>query len=150
MKTKQLLFNGYSVGKQKICLLIIVIGIAAIAISLVWYFSTIDFLRGVEPSDVKSMSVFDGNTGQDFDISDTGEIRYIVENIQDNKMERDKVSIGYSGYGFRVYFYDKAGKKIESFIINSADTIRKDPFFYRCDGDLCYDYLEELEDEYAN
>lgn len=65
-------------------------------------------------------------------------------------MERNKISIGYFGYGFRVYFYDEAGKKIESFIINSADTIRKDPFFYRCDGDLCYDYLEEIEDKYSN
>lgn len=136
--------------KQKIFLLIIVIIIAAIAISLVWYFSPKTFLSGVEPSDVKSISVFDGNTGKGFDISDTDEIRYIVENIQGCKMERDKVSIGYEGYRFRMCFRDEAGKEIECFIINSDNTIRKDPFFYRCDGGLCFDYLKELEEKYLH
>ena len=136
--------------KQKIFLLITVIIIAAIAISVVWYFSPRIFLSGIEPSDVKSISVFDGNTGKGFDISDTEEIRYIVENIQGNKMERDKVSIGYSGYRFRMCFRDEAGKEIESFTINSDNTIRKDPFFYRCDGGLCFDYLKELEANYSH
>ena len=104
----------------------------------------------MEPSDVKSIYVFDGNTGKDFDISDPDEIRYIVENIQSNKLESDKVSIGYSGYSFRMHFYDEEGKRIESFIVNYVNTIRKDPFFYRCDGELCYEYLKELEDKYSN
>ena len=136
--------------KQKIFLLIMVIVIAAIAISVVWYFSPRIFLSGIEPSDVKSISVFDGNTGKGFDISDTDEIRYIVENIQGCKMERDKVSIGYSGYRFCMCFCDEAEKEMESFTINSDNTIRKDPFFYRCDSGLCFDYLKELEEKYSN
>ena len=24
-------------------------------------------------------------------------------------------------------------------------TIRKDPFFYKCDGGLCFDYIKEIE-----
>ena len=41
-------------------------------------------------------------------------------------------------------------KKIRLIIaINSSNTIRKDPFFYRCDGDLCFDYLKELEEKYS-
>ena len=136
--------------KQKISLVIIVIVIMAIAIPLTWYFSPKTFLSGTKPSDVKSISVFDGNTGKGFNISDTDEIRYIVENIQGIKLERDNISIGYSGYSFRVRFCNEAGKEIESFIINSANTIRKDPFFYRCDGGLCFDYLKELEDKYSH
>lgn len=136
--------------KKKITLLIMVIGIAAIAILAVCLFTKKTFLSGVEPSDVKSISVFDGNTGKDFDIKDTDEICYIVENIQGSKIERDKVSIGYSGYSFRVRFCDGVGKEMESFIINGVHTIRKDPFFYHSDGDLCYDYLKELEDKYSN
>lgn len=137
-------------NKKKILLLIIVIVIAAAAISAIWYFVPTVFLSRVDSSDVKSISVFDGNTGKGFDISDTDEIRYIVENIQGTKMKKSNVSIGYSGFGFRLHFYDKAGNEMDGFIINSTDTIRKDPFFYRCDGNLCFDLLKELEGKYAN
>jgi hypothetical protein len=64
-------------------------------------------------------------------------------------MTREKVSVGYTGYSFRMNFYDNSGKEIDSFIINSTTTIRDDPFFYRCNGDLCFDYLKELEDTYV-
>ncbi|MDE5950883.1 MAG: hypothetical protein K2H12_04800 [Acetatifactor sp.] len=92
--------------KQKISLLILVIVIAATAILLVWYFSPRIFLEGVEPSDIKSIIVFDGNTGKGFYILAADEIRYIVENIQGNKMERDGVSIGYMGWSFQMIFCD--------------------------------------------
>ena len=47
-------------------------------------------------------------------------------------------------------YVDENGNEIESFIINSPNTIRKDPFFYRCDGDLCFDFLKELEEKYSS
>lgn len=135
--------------KQRIFLLIIVIAIAAIAGSVAWYFSPKIFLKGVEASDVESISVFDGNTGKGFVIDDLAEVENIVRNIQDIAMKRDNISVGYSGYRFRISFNNSNGKEIDSFVINSADTIRDDPFFYRCSGDLCFDYLVELEDKYA-
>ena len=58
-----------------------------IAASAIWYFLPTFFER-VEPSDVKSIAVFNGNTGKDFDISDADEIRYIVENTQGIRMEK--------------------------------------------------------------
>lgn len=132
--------------KQKIFLLIIVIAIAG---SVAWYFSPKTFLSGITPSNVESISVFDGNTGKGFVIGDLTEVEYIVRNIQDIAMERDNISVGYSGYRFRMSFNDSNGKEIDSFVINGADTIRDDPFFYRCSGDLCFNYLMELEDKYA-
>lgn len=135
--------------KQKISLMIIVIVIAAIAVSVVWYFSPKTFLSGIAPSDVESIAVFDGNTGNGFVIDDLAEVEYIVRNIQDIEMERDNISVGYSGYRFRISFNSSNGIEIDSFVINSADTIRDDPFFYRCSGDLCFDYLMELEDKYV-
>lgn len=135
--------------KRKSSLLIIVTIIAAIAISAAWYFSPKNFLSGVVPSDVKSISVFDGNTGKRFVIDDLAEIKYIVENIQNTEMERDNVSVGYSGYAFRISFNNSNEKEIDSFVINSANTIRDDPFFYRCNGGLCFDYLKELENKYV-
>lgn len=130
-------------------MLIVVIAIAIIAVSAIWYFSPKNFLSGVEPSDVKSISVFDGNTGNGFVIESSEEIKQIVENIQGIKMKRDNISVGYIGYSFRVQFTDESGKIIDSFIINSPNTIRDDPFFYRCDSSLCYDYIKELEDMYT-
>lgn len=72
---------------------------ALAAASAIWYFLPKTFLSGVEPSDIKSIAVFDGNTGKGFDINDADEIRYIIENIQGIKMERDNISIGYLGGG---------------------------------------------------
>lgn len=108
-----------------------------------WYTTPCTFLRGVEPAQVKRISVFDGNRGAAFDIVDPEEIGYIVANIQEQELERDKVSVGYSGFRFRLGFYDGAGRELESFVLNSASDLRKDPFFYRCDGGLCFDYLQE-------
>ena len=136
--------------KNKKIRLIIVIIFALIAASAIWYFLPTAFLSKVEASHIKSISVFDGNTGVGFDFSDTDEIRYVVENIQSAKMKKDTLSIGYMGYSFHISFFDENGNEIESFIINSPNTIRKDPFFYRCDGNLCFDYLKELEEKYSN
>lgn len=123
--------------------------IIIIAIFVIWYFSPKIFLRGINAANVKSISVFDGNTGKSFSINNPDEIHYIVENIQSIKMERGNISINYSGYSFRISFYGEDERVIDSFIINSVNTIRSDPFFYRCDDGLCFDYLKELEAKYA-
>ena len=136
--------------KQKIFLSFIAIVIVIMAILAVWYFSPKTFLSGIEATDVKSISVFDGDTGNHFDIDDPEEIKDIVENIQGNEMERDKISINYSGSVFQMTFYGENEKILDRFVINGDNTIRSDPFFYRCDGGLCYDYLKELEDKYAD
>ena len=138
MKRKQVILTSFAV-------LIIV---AAVILG-VWYSIPKSFLNGLDVSEVASISVFDGNTGKDFIIEDFREIKQIIESIQESEMKRDNISVGYMGYGFRMRFMDKNEKVIDSFIINSPDTIRDDPFFYQCDGSLCFDYLKELEDIYA-
>ena len=95
--------------KIRLMIAIVFVLIAALAI---WYFMPTTFLSKVNPSDIKSISVFDGNTGESFDFSDTDEIRYVVENIQNAEMKRDTLSIGYSGYSFRIRFFDENGKEI--------------------------------------
>lgn len=135
--------------KRKALFSIMAVVIIIAAIFAAWYFSPKTFLNGVEATDVKSISVFDGNTGKSFYIDKPEEIKYIVENIQNIKMKRDKISLSYSGYSFRMIFCGENEKVVEHFIMNSADAIRRDPFFYRCDGGLCFDYLKELEDKYA-
>lgn len=136
-------------GKRKVLISILaVIGVIAVFLA-VWYFLPKNFLKGVSSADVISISVFDGNTGKSFTIDKQEEIRYIVENIQGKEMKKGGISLFHSGYSFRISFYGENGKKLDSFIINSSDTIRSDPFFYYCGDGLCYDYLKELENKYA-
>ena len=104
--------------KQKDFLFLLALFVLAAAILALWYFSPKTFLKGVEAAEVKTISVFDGNSGKSFEISDPEEIRAIVENIQAHAMRRDKLSIAYSGFGFRMYFNDENGKVLDSFIMN--------------------------------
>ncbi len=112
-----------------------------------WYLSGKTFLYKEKPDSIEKISVFDGTTGRSFTVSGREEIEYIVGNIKSNRMKRDGISLGYKGYSFDLDFIDKDGKTVSSFIINSENTIRDDPFFYRCDGTLCFDYLAALEKE---
>ena len=137
-------------GKRNIIRSLIAVIVILLVLLAVWYFSPRTFLNVLEAGDVTAISVFDGNTGNGFDIDDPEEIQAIVENIQSTPMKRDKISVNYSGFSFRMNFYGENGRVLDSFVVNSTDTIRSDPFFYCCDGGLCYDYLGELEAQYVN
>ena len=122
--------------------------VIAVIIVCIWYFSPQTFLQNVDASDVSSISVFNGSTGKSFTIENTDDIKYIVENIQSIEMKRDNISSNYDGFSFSLTFKDADGKTLDSFIVNSDDTIRDDPFFYRCEGGLCFEYLKSLEEYY--
>ena len=103
------------------------------------------FLEGVPADKVTSIEVFDGGTGIGFTVVAPEDIQYIVSNLQQASMQREKLSLGYMGTRFRLTFYDDSGVPLETLIVNSANTIRKDPFFYRDpDASLCLDYLDYL------
>lgn len=63
-------------------------------------------------------------------------------------LTRDKLSMGYMGFSLKTTIYLKNGEEADgwnNFIINSADTIRKDPFFYKVqEGTLDYNYMQQL------
>lgn len=139
MKRKQILFLSF-----------LAIAIVIIAILALWYCAPKTFLKGLEAEEVASISVLDGSTGKQFEIDDPEEIRYIVENIQSREMKRAQISVHHSGFTFHLRFCGKNGAELDSFIINSADTICSNPFFYRCDGGLCFDYLQALEAQYPD
>lgn len=119
-----------------------------IAVVVAFYFAPKTFGENVNLSDIDHINVFDGNTGVNFIIDDSEQIQYIVKNIQSHQMNRDGISLGTMGYGFKITFVDEDDEIIASeIILNSDDTIRKDPFFYRCEGGLCFDYLKKIEAE---
>ena len=115
--------------------------------ALFWWATPVTFLKGVPADKVTSIEVFDGGTGIGFTVVAPEDIQYIVSNLQQASMQREKLSLGYMGTRFRLTFYDDRGVPLETLIVNSAHTIRKDPFFYRDpDASLCLDYLVSLED----
>ena len=112
-----------------------------------WYNAPID-LMNLNHNDVMEIVVFNGNSGNTTHITDKEQIRHIVENLNDVEIKRTKPSVGYSGYSFKLTFYLSDGNEADdwnNFIINSDDTIRKDPFFYSVTkGKIDYNYIENI------
>lgn len=130
--------------KQYISYTVLTIVFITLIIAFILYSSPKTFLEDVNADDVASISVFCGSSGKRFTVSNTDEIKYIVGNIKGTPMKRDHISTGYDGFSFRLTFKDPNGNTIDSFIINSDTTVRDDPFFWRSDGGLCFDFLQDL------
>ncbi len=132
--------------KKKIAILfaVIVILLAGIA---VWYQAPID-LMDLDHNEVKEIVVFNGNTGNATHITDKDQIQHIVDHLNEVELKRSKLSVGYAGYSFKVTIYLSDGNEADdwnNFIINSDDTIRKDPFFYSVTkGKIDYNYIENI------
>ena len=123
--------------------------IAAILLVIIaiWFNATID-LMNLNTNEVAEIVVFNGNTGKETRITDESQIENIINNLNDIKMKRWQPSVGYMGYSFKMTIYLSDGKKAggwNDFIINSDDTIRKDPFFYTVvEGSIDYDYIGSI------
>ena len=131
--------------KKKSILLLSVVVILLTGM-IVW-FIPLD-LMDLDPNEVVEIVVFNGNSGNATHIADKEQIQHIVENLNDVEVKRSKPSVGYSGYGFKVTIYLSDGNEADdwnNFIINSEDTIRKDPFFYSViKGNIDYIYIESI------
>ena len=122
-----------------------------IAGALIAFFTPKAFGKHLRPDEVDHIIVFDGNTGFGFTIDDREQIAYIVENLQSHPVRRVGISLGTTGYGFKITYVDSTDHAvIPVFLLNSPFSIRKDPFFYHCDGGLCFDYLKGIEDSFTN
>lgn len=125
--------------------------LSLLVLAAVCYSMPKTFGKNIDPSEVDHINVFDGNTGVAFLIEDPQDIQYIVENVQSHPMKRAGLSWGKMGYGFQISCVDGRGQAIlPDFLLNSEDAIRKDPFLYRCDGGLCFAYLQDIENRTGN
>lgn len=96
------------------------------------------------PNEIDRISVFDGRNGNGFEIENDEELKQIINYMNEMHMNRDKVSLGHMGYGFRITLYS-SDKQVETFILNSENIVRKDPFFYNLQEKTgLYDYLDLL------
>ncbi|TCT15616.1 hypothetical protein EDC18_103324 [Natranaerovirga pectinivora] len=108
-----------------------------------WNFSS--SIINISPSHISKIEIFNGNTGKTTVITDETDIEYIIENLNAVSIKKDKISLGYMGYSFRITIYKTNGNVYKKFTINSSNTIRKDPFFYRDSSDsIDYNYIQQL------
>ena len=125
------------------------IAVILLVIFVIWFSATID-LMNLDSNEVSEIVVFNGNTGKETHITDESQIENIINNLNDVKMKRWQPSVGYMGYSFKMTIYLADGKKADGwndFIINSGDTIRKDPFFYTIvESGIDYDYIGSIVD----
>lgn len=132
--------------KKKLIILLSVVGILLAGIT-VWFHSPLD-LMDLDPNEVMEILVFNGNSGNTTHITDKEQIQHIVENLNDVEVKRSKPSLGYVGYSFKVTIYLFDGNEADdwnNFMINSEDTVRKDPFFYSVTkGNIDYSYIESI------
>lgn len=132
--------------KKKIIILLSVVIILLMGI-VVWFNIPLD-LMDLDPNEVMEIVVFNGNSGNATHITDKEQIQHIVENLNGVEVKRSKPSLGYMGYSFKVTIYLSDGNEAgdwNNFIINSDDTIRKDPFFYSVTkGNIDYSYIEGI------
>lgn len=120
--------------------------LCVIALAL-WYRAPVKLLDA-DPDTVAQIIIFDGNTGEQVQVTDAEKIRRIVENLNTVTLRREKLSIGYTGYRFHTEVYTYNGnsvKRAAQFIINTADSVRKDPFFYRVkNGEIDFEFIHSL------
>ncbi len=137
------------IGKKKIIVLIILF--ALVVCGLGWWFFPVRFLSGIEPGDVVTIQVMNGNNGDEFEIADPDDISHVVNAIKQITFQKDYFASDIP-YWYQLTFIDGNGEEIESFAIQNSRFLQKDithnqAFFYRCDEELsvALDYLESLE-----
>ena len=90
---------------------------------------------------VEKITIFSGTTGEEVEVTDREEINKIVGYVNAMALERDKVSLGYMGYGYHLTFFG-GGRKRKDFILNGEENVRKDPYFYHiAGGSELFDYV---------
>lgn len=124
---------------------ILVLGIIVIlfVLGVLWYKIAVEKIN-IDLRDVSKISIFDGTIGQGVEITDEAEMEYFLNHLNALQLKRNGLSLGRMGYRYRVTIFTKDNRQRE-FIINSADTIRKDPFFYRVEnGVIDIEFIESL------
>jgi hypothetical protein len=99
----------------------------------------------VSPQEVYKITLFDGGSGYELDITDRQTIENIVADFSEVSFSKNKLALGYSGYSYKLTVYSQERKVINRFIINSENTVRYKGFFYKAKGETVdYNYLQQL------
>ncbi len=131
---------------KKKFLIVISILIVIVLSGIIYWNVPASFMNEKTADDISAIDVFDGSTGNHFKITDKDDIEYILNQVQNSSFHKESISLGRMGYHFRLTFYKDEDNVIDRFIINSDDTIRKDPFSYHTtEGMNLVGFLEDIE-----
>lgn len=124
--------------------MILIVSFIVIFVSIIWW-NAPSSLINIKPSEVSKIVIFDGNTGNSITITKISDIEHIINNLNAVTLKKEKISLGYMGYSFKTTIYRSDGRIYKKFIINSNNTIRKDPFFYKDNASsIDYKYIKDL------
>jgi hypothetical protein len=68
----------------------------------------------INPSNVSKITVFDGDTGNDIEITEFTDINRIINGLNGVTFQKGKPSFGYTGYSFRTTIFDIREKRLKS------------------------------------
>ena len=75
-----------------------------VLIAIAWVYAPVTFLKGVAPQEIASITLFDGNTGDELEITSQKDIAHIVENVQSVPVRREGIAFLNLGYRFIMCF----------------------------------------------
>lgn len=112
----------------------------------VWWFLPVRFLHGVEPEEITTIFVSNGNNGDEFEVTDPDDIFWLAGSIKEITFRRYGFVPG-TDYYYLLTVLGKNGEDVDSFGIQNYYHMRRGDFFYRCSGELdaIAEYLEHLE-----
>lgn len=137
---------------KKRIILWILCGVAILALTalFVWWSGKTVFLPKVQGEEIACITVRDGSNGQIMELEQSEDISYLIEAIQNLSFQEDGLSLFHMGTWFTLTFIDEMGAEVDQLIVNGAETIRKDPFFYRTESGALQpvlDYLCAIEEK---
>ena len=138
-----------NINKRKIIISVIVL--LFVVCGLAWRFLPVHFLHGIEAEEVAAVKVFNGNNGDEFEITNPEDISNIVDAIKQISFQKEDLASEVP-YWYHLTFVNENGEEITSLGVLNSWILRKDitqkwMCLYRCDGELSAvgDYLERLE-----
>lgn len=132
--------------KRKVLLGILCVLLIAVAGALIFWFSPRYFLKSVKPESVSKITVFNGVTGQKFEIDNPTDVRIIVENIQNTKMRCYEIVLGFGGFSYELRFFDEKGKEIITPLVITGDRVlHKGAIAYEGDLEALKGYIKAVQ-----
>ena len=100
---------------KKKAFIIEIVVIIIVGCFIVWTVPS-NFLDDIKSENIVSISVRDGSTGKNFEITNQEDITFIVEKIQSQTFKNDGISMFNMGTLYTMSFYDSNNKLIGEFI----------------------------------
>jgi len=98
----------------------------------------------IDHDEVAYIQVKNGSTGETYRIEDELVVSQILNDINSIKYKKEKSSLFYMGYGYRLLFYSDNEKIINRITVNSCDKVRYRGFFYNVvEGKINLENLEK-------